>query len=672
MSSPIPSASPNPLTGRRIVIDPGHGGNEAGAIGPTGLRECEVNLKVCFRLAELFCAEGAVPILTRTEDVSVSIGDRPALCKKEDAELFLSVHHNANAQNDRTVNRSEVYYQWKERHAPSHDLAREVLRELKQTFHLAGSRTYVTYSYGVLRMSETTAVLAEAFYIANPDAEASLREDETINREAEAIFRAVKRFYGKGRLHLQWCDDEICCTQAAPRQFVARVFVEWGTGVDPHTICALLDGKRVPHCYDADKNYISILAQVPDSGTAHTLEIQARNMNGISARPLVREFQGSLDQCSDAVIRTDSTDCVLLVTDQENNPVDGAFLLFDGKACAQTDRTGIVALPNSATENSEEAHKEMRIHAQGYLPTSISPEHCRSGKAKPTAVILNPLFDGILHGKTFILDPEHGGDDPGAVAADGLRAADVNLSVARRLAAYLQTAGAAVCLTRNWDETMDDEARVRFGLEHEVAHFLCIDHLAFRPGENDPPDLNATWVLQKWDWKNCQFYFNSLLSELLRLLKTPKGEIRGTSTWQSLHAQRNYSVTQVSPMLISAPGAAERLRHAGCLDKIALGLLHGLVRFHLEIGGLDGANASELSHEIWGTIVDPKDGRPINAACVSLADTLSVQTEPDGEFRFRFLAEGSYPVRVDVPGLPSRVLILDASEEGHMRQIVLK
>ncbi len=657
--------SSNPLLGRRIVVDPGHGGTEPGAIGPTGLRECEVNLKVCFKLVELLREKGAIPILTRTGDVNVSIGERPALCKKENAELFVSIHHNANAQNDRSVNRSEVYYQWKERNAPSADFAREILQELERTFHLPSSRTYVTYAYGVLRQNETTAALAEAFYIANPDAEKALRDDKTIRLEAEAIFRAIVHFYEKGRLHLKWCDEEDFAVEG---RSIARVVPEWGPGVDPHSICALIDGQCIAHCYDADKGLISVLPGDLPVGATHTLEIQARNLNGISARPILRQLEGGLRL--HATGDTSIPARVLRVTNHLNNPVDGAVLLLDGKAFAQTGVEGTFLLPDSATENEECFEGRIKIQAPGYFTSTISLDRLRmrQSQSELPGLLMKPLFGGLLQGKTFILDPEHGGEDPGVVTPDCLRASHVNLNVAQRLAAYLRTAGATVTLTRTWDNTMDDEARVRFGLENEVDHFLCIDHLAFRPGENDPPDLDCTWVLQKWDWTNCQCYFDSLLKELVMLLKTPKDEIRRTSTWQSMHAQHNYSVTLVSPMLMTAPRAAERLRCQGCLDKEALGLLHGLARFHLETAKTEGTSVFDLSNEIWGVVVD-ENGTPINGVCVSLADTLWMQTEPDGEFRFRFLERGAYEVRLEVPALPPRVLTLQAAAEGQIQRI---
>ena len=82
---------------RRIVIDPGHGGEEEGARGPSGLLEKDVVLDVARRLASRLRAAGYETVLTREGDEDLSLDDRAAVANRERADLFVSVHANASA-----------------------------------------------------------------------------------------------------------------------------------------------------------------------------------------------------------------------------------------------------------------------------------------------------------------------------------------------------------------------------------------------------------------------------------------------------------------------------------------------------------------------------------------------------------------------------------------------
>lgn len=86
---------------RRIVIDAGHGGSDPGAIGPTGLREADVNLDVARRLAErLAMRYGFQVALTRDRDVFVPLEQRASHANGTTADLFVSIHCNAAANRD--------------------------------------------------------------------------------------------------------------------------------------------------------------------------------------------------------------------------------------------------------------------------------------------------------------------------------------------------------------------------------------------------------------------------------------------------------------------------------------------------------------------------------------------------------------------------------------------
>jgi len=93
----------------KIVIDPGHGGDDTGAIGPSGTQEKDVTLAISRRLAARLEEEtGARVWLTRNDDRTLSLEERDAIAVSKKADLFISIH--ANAANQKTQSGFETYY----------------------------------------------------------------------------------------------------------------------------------------------------------------------------------------------------------------------------------------------------------------------------------------------------------------------------------------------------------------------------------------------------------------------------------------------------------------------------------------------------------------------------------------------------------------------------------
>ena len=94
---------------RRIVIDPGHGGHDPGAVGQNGSREKDVVLQMGLKLARELREElGLDVVMTRTTDVFVELQERTAIANKVNADLFVSIH--ANASLNRAASGIETYY----------------------------------------------------------------------------------------------------------------------------------------------------------------------------------------------------------------------------------------------------------------------------------------------------------------------------------------------------------------------------------------------------------------------------------------------------------------------------------------------------------------------------------------------------------------------------------
>ena len=119
-----PEVSPRsalPLTGMRILVDPGHGGEELGARGPTGYPEKSVNLRVSQLLREELEKLGAKVYMTRETDRFVSLGERVAMINELQPTIALSIHYNALPDDGDAINTSGIGMFWY--NPPAHDLA---------------------------------------------------------------------------------------------------------------------------------------------------------------------------------------------------------------------------------------------------------------------------------------------------------------------------------------------------------------------------------------------------------------------------------------------------------------------------------------------------------------------------------------------------------------------
>lgn len=218
-----------------------------------------------------------------------SIGDRSQFNKSQKTDLFVSIHHNANAQNDKSVNRTESFYHWKDREGPSEDAARLVHREMQALLKLPDSKVYVCWSYGVLRENDYPAILIEPSYLANPEEEERLRDEKYLRSIAKAYFQGIRAFFEGGRPQIDLAEK----IEPSPTGLVsAKVQSPPGTAlVEPQRIRVELDGNPLP-----------ILSFVPETGElkfqippatgmgTHDLVLSARNLAGHTSFVARRKF----------------------------------------------------------------------------------------------------------------------------------------------------------------------------------------------------------------------------------------------------------------------------------------------------------------------------------------------------------------------------------------------
>ncbi|HZB70548.1 MAG TPA: N-acetylmuramoyl-L-alanine amidase [Acidimicrobiales bacterium] len=200
-------AGGTPLFGATVVLDPGHGGDEPGALGPGGLREADLNLAVAERTADRLTAAGATVVLTRTTDLRVTLATRALLATRLGARALVSVHHNADPDGPSDRPGTEVWHQVDD--PTSRRLAGLVQEEVAAAFGAyegvawqadrdagakARRRARGDDYYGVLRDAGVPAVISEALYLSNPVEAALLARPEVQQAEADALARAVARF----------------------------------------------------------------------------------------------------------------------------------------------------------------------------------------------------------------------------------------------------------------------------------------------------------------------------------------------------------------------------------------------------------------------------------------------------------------------------------------------
>ena len=220
-----------------VVIDAGHGGDETGAKGPSGLLEKDVTLDVARRLkARLSGDDGIAVFLTRDDDRKVTLDDRTALANHERADLFVSIHANSSRRDSaRGAETFFLSYQATDDDAralaalendtlgiernvggqsgldlvlwdlaqsaflkESSDLAEEIQDRLNDTLGVR-NRGIKQAPFKVLMGATMPAVLVEIAFISSPEEERRLREAAFKDRIAEAIATSIRKFRERAR-----------------------------------------------------------------------------------------------------------------------------------------------------------------------------------------------------------------------------------------------------------------------------------------------------------------------------------------------------------------------------------------------------------------------------------------------------------------------------------------
>jgi N-acetylmuramoyl-L-alanine amidase len=222
---------------KRVVIDAGHGGKDPGAIGPTGLREKDVVLRIAKKVASRLKKDlGCQVVLTRKKDRFLPLTQRTAIANARKADIFVSIH--ANAAPNRRASGVETYFlnfaldeeamrvaarenatstkrigdlknilsdimkntKVDESSRLANYIQKEVVRNLRKRYSNVKSKGVKQAPFFVLIGARMPSVLVEVSFISNRKEEKRLKSNRYLDRVAEGIVNGIKSYISDTKL----------------------------------------------------------------------------------------------------------------------------------------------------------------------------------------------------------------------------------------------------------------------------------------------------------------------------------------------------------------------------------------------------------------------------------------------------------------------------------------
>ena len=186
---------PEKLKDCTIVVDPGHGGMERGAIGCLGDEEKNINLKIAEQLAYELKKAGANVVLTRECDGDVSLNERVNIATENDADIFISVHLNSipDIPMDIHKNRGTSVYYFNNN---SKGLAESVLASTTDRVKTKNDGVRGA-SFAVIRPTHYLGILVETAYMTNPLDSVMYTSKDFAKKSAEGITEGIIKYIEK-------------------------------------------------------------------------------------------------------------------------------------------------------------------------------------------------------------------------------------------------------------------------------------------------------------------------------------------------------------------------------------------------------------------------------------------------------------------------------------------
>jgi N-acetylmuramoyl-L-alanine amidase len=189
-----PQALDSQLKGIKILLDPGHGGSESGAKGPTGYPEKAANLVTSRLLADELKQLGATVYLTRETDIDLSLEDRVKEIDKIKPDLAISIHYNALPDGGDAMNTKGISTFWY--HPQAHNFALFIHDYLIENLHRSDAGTFWN-NLALTRPHTAPSVLLELGYAINPEEFEWITNPEEQKKLAKSIALGINEWFAK-------------------------------------------------------------------------------------------------------------------------------------------------------------------------------------------------------------------------------------------------------------------------------------------------------------------------------------------------------------------------------------------------------------------------------------------------------------------------------------------
>ncbi len=287
------------VKGKKFFLDAGHGGKDRSNKGFGGKTvEADINLGVTLALREFLLEAGGEVLLSRDKDTTVELKDRSLLANESNADIFISIHHNATGEKeDIWTNYTSTYY-----HATKedqifepcqYDIARYIQRDLSYAVRNSGGPgsfdgTYSDYNiypgqgFSVLRLTKIPAVLVECGFTTS-EFESGLITVKEFNRiEAWGIFRGLCRYLSNGIPEIKYFNTE---TSFSKDSLNINFTLRDSAGINPKTLSIFIDSLNYSSFkLNPKEELLSILFPTVIKGK-HLVRIIAANKKGNYAFP---------------------------------------------------------------------------------------------------------------------------------------------------------------------------------------------------------------------------------------------------------------------------------------------------------------------------------------------------------------------------------------------------
>lgn len=180
----------NSLTGKVIVLDPGHGGVDGGTTGTQGTIEKKMTLQTADRLAKKLQQDGATVVMTRSNDTYVPLSTRTNHAHYHDADAFISIHYDGS--HERSAAGFTTYYY----HQNQQKLASSINNGLANSIS-SKNRGIRKGDYFVLRENNQAAILLELGYLTNSYEESSIVTESYQQLATNGIYNGLLSYLSK-------------------------------------------------------------------------------------------------------------------------------------------------------------------------------------------------------------------------------------------------------------------------------------------------------------------------------------------------------------------------------------------------------------------------------------------------------------------------------------------